>query len=197
MELEEMRNIWHRHLDRPSSAGEIRLIAGLVEKSAHNLERTIHWRDIRETVVAVAAMLFFGWFATWKSSSVGRLGCVVGVAWALTVIWKLRNARLAGKPPAEPLPVAGYLTHERQRLCVQIDLLKSIAWWYIAPLVVSINLVMWAWAPSNVFFVSYLVGSLLFAILIWWINQYVVQHTLKPLVDDIDSVARQMTAEPE
>jgi hypothetical protein len=195
MHLDQLRAVWHQHLDRSPDRADIALVARLVEQFARNFERQIHRRDIIETAAALAVVALFAPSAMRLPTLVGKIGCLVTVAGAVLVVAKLWSARRAGKRPAEPLPLSDFLSGEREHLVRQIRLLRSVAWWYISPLLLGANLIVWATLPSTTWFVCYLVATVLFGLLVWWWNQQAVQRDLQPLLEEIDRVIRQLTSE--
>jgi len=57
------------------------------------------------------------------------------------------------------------------------------------------NLVFWAMSPSRIASVCYLVGTILFGLFVWWLNQRANRIHLQPMLDEIDGVIRQLTSE--
>jgi len=195
MQLDQIRAVWHQHLEQPASRNEVDLIARLVEQFARDMERKILRRDLTESILALAGVVFFGWLAVRSPTVVGKIGCLIAVAWAVLVIAKLWHARHGGRRPAGSLPLDGYLSEERQYLIRQIRLLRSVAWWYISPLLLGVNLEVWANSPSWVFSACYLVATVILGVFIWWLNQRAIRSVLQPMLDEIDRVARQLTAD--
>ena len=54
--------------------------------------------------------------------------------WSLFIIWKLHRTRMIQRPAPLDAPVQEFCRIELDRLDRQIQLLRSVLWWYIAPL---------------------------------------------------------------
>jgi hypothetical protein len=195
MHFEQLRAVWQQHLGRSLGRSEVDLVARLLEQFALDFERKIRRRDMMESAAALAAVVLFGLAALRMPTIVGKLGCLIVVAWAVFIIVKLRRARRVGKRPAESLPLLDFFSEEREHLVRQIRLLRSVAWWYISPCLLGANLVFWANSRSTIASVSYLVGTLLFGLFIWWLNRRAVRLHLQPMLDEIDRVTRELTSE--
>ncbi len=197
MQFDQLRAVWHRHLEQPASRNEVDLIARLVEQCARDMERQIVQRDVTETAVALLMIAAFGWLSAEVRNVGGKVGCLVIVAGAVLIIAKLWQARLGGRPPASSLPLDGYLSQERQHVIRQIRLLRGVAWWYISPIFVGMNLFMCANAPSPVFAACFLVASAVLSVFVWRWNQHAIRTELQPLLDEIDRVARQLAMDAQ
>jgi hypothetical protein len=193
MRLDHIRAVWHQQLEHPASRNEVELIARLVEQFAQDMERKLFRRDVTESSLALAGVVFFGWLAVRLPMVTGKIGCLIIVAGAVVIIAKFWHTRHAGRPPAGSLPLEGYLSQERQHLVRQIRLLRSVAWWYLSPTLLGANLIFWAISPSWIFSACYSVVSVMVGVFIWWLNQQAIRSELQPMLDEIDRVTRQLS----
>src|SRR5437899_109439 len=95
-------------------------------------------RDMIETVAAVFVIIFFGLFIT-RSDVIASIGAGILVFWGLFIIWKLHRARTVQQPAPLDAPVHEFCRIELDRLDRQIQLQRSVLWWYIAPSTVGVN----------------------------------------------------------
>jgi hypothetical protein len=195
MHFEQLRAAWQRHVEESPGRIDPALLAGLVEQFAVEFERTIVRRDRRETVAALVVIVLFGLSALGIPAIVGKIGCLIVVAGAAAIIGMLWRARRAGMRPSPALPLAEFLAAERDNLVRQIRLLRGVAWWYLSPIVIGANLVFWSMSSTRTAAVCYLVGTLLFGLFVWWLNQRAVRAHLQPLVDEIDRLGKLLAAE--
>jgi hypothetical protein len=197
MHFDQLRAVWQQHLEQSPDRADLNLIARLVEQFALDFERKVFRRDIQETAASLAVIVVFGLGAAWFPSPIGKIGCLVIVAGCLLVIVKLWHASRVGKPPTESLPLTEFFSGERAHLIRQIRLLRSVAWWYLGPLLLGLNLISWALSPSRALFVGYLVATFLFGLFVWWLNQRAIRTDLQPMLDEIDRVSRQLASDAQ
>ena len=195
--FDDLQTLWQTAAD-PAPAVDPDRIAALRAEAAR-FDRTIRWRDWRETAAAVIVAAAFG--GMWPDAPpVGRIGVVLAVVGALFVIaWMWRAQRLHPRP-APDLPPAAALRAALARVNVQIGLLRSVMWWYLLPLAVGPLVLTYAGfvemqrqmrTPDTALEIVF-VGSLYLAPLlivggvfgfIYWLNQRAVRRELLPLRD--------------
>jgi hypothetical protein len=197
MQFDQLRAVWHQHLEKPASRSEVELVARLVEQCARDMEQQILRRDVTESAIALIGIVAFSWLSVQLPNVVGKVGCLVNVAGAVLIIAKLWQARRGGRRPASSLPLDGYLSQERQNVMRQIQLLRGVAWWYISPFFIGANLFMYANSPSPVFSACFFAASFVLSVFIWRLNQEAIRTELQPLLDEIDRVARQLSVDAQ
>lgn len=175
---------------------------------ADRFDRTIRWRDWRETAAAVfVAAMFARGFPT--ADTLDRVGIVLAVLGATFVcVWMWRAQRR--RPPVAPgAPTADALRVALERVEIQIRLLRSVAWWYIAPLMAGPLLMglgglvlTLAETPALALGrIALLVAltAVLFALLggflafVYWLNQRAVGRDLLPLRDRLADTLHALT----
>jgi len=196
MQFDQLRDAWHRELGQSAGGADVELVTRLVEKVAHDFEKTIERRDLMETAIALALVPFLGWLAVQPPAGMRTIGCAISIAALILVAVKLWLARRADtSKSAEPLSFADCLSAERERIMRQVHLLKSVAWWYIAPFLLGANLIFWVDSWSWQASVAYPVGTVLFGVFVWWLNQRAVRRTLQPMLDEIDAVSERLASD--
>lgn len=154
------------------------------------LNRTLFWRDVRESIAAIVVMVCFGIYFFIFPAPLARIGCAIEILSSLLVIvypiWRKRRVAKAA-PDASMMQSLG---SELRNVEVEIALLRSILWWYILPL--SLGGVVFL-AGLDVSFTStilfLLIGIALDAF-VYWINQIAVDKKLLPLKRELDSLLR-------
>lgn len=165
------------------SAEAIRLRAG-------TFERKIARRNLRETVIAVLVVLFFGYCLVTTPQILLR------IAWALFIggmIWITINLHRRGTPRTMPADMgsSSCLEFFRSELERQRDLIQNVWPWHLAPFIpgyLALNvayifgshrLVLWAGlALLNAVFVASFVG-------VWKVNQKAAR-CLQRSIDDLN-----------
>jgi Flp pilus assembly protein TadB len=102
-----------------------------VRAQAARFSGSIRNRNLREYVAAIFVIIIFGLYAWFFSSLLLKAGSVLTALGALFVMWQLwyRTSR-----PDTGSAAASIVSHYRHRLVTERDALKSVAWWYLLPL---------------------------------------------------------------
>lgn len=190
MTLEETRAVWNADAAPPEAAMSDTQVMAQVLARSRELDRVLRWRDAREGIAAVVVALFMTPLLAQGTvlARVGVLVILVGVAVILTVL--LRSQR--GVRPDAGWPLVEVLRAERARVDQQIRLLRSILWWYIAPLTAGLTLLTLGVSGVTWFSTAYLV---IVALVHWWIyvlNQRAVRNDLLPRREDLARLLLQL-----
>jgi hypothetical protein len=105
-----------------------------VRRGARAFERTIRRRNLREYVAAALVTIFFGWQAAAAAEPATRIGAILTVAGTAFIVFRLRRHGSAAAPAAD-LGLRPCLDFHRAELERQRDLLRSVWYWYLLPLV--------------------------------------------------------------
>jgi hypothetical protein len=194
MQFDQLRDAWRRELEQGSGGLDIDLVTQLVEKLDRDFEKMISKRDLSETGIALALMPFLIWLAFRPPFGLRTVGCVVIIAGLTLVVVILWRARRAGTDFVGPLSFAESLSAERKRIARQVRLLKSVAWWYVAPIVIGANLIFSVDSWSRQATVAYLIGTVLFGVFVLWLNQRAARRVLQPMLDEIDAVSERLAS---
>jgi hypothetical protein len=183
MEIDRLKHVWQQSGPpaKPDTGEEMRRIAARFT----TWRRQVRWRDYRECAAAVVCMLLFGRLVFVLASTVARAAAVflVGSS-ALTVVMLIR-AR-PGRQLTDPaVAVREFCENELRRIDAQIGLLRSVAYWGVAPVLVGTNVLFAALSPRLAWTIAYVVVTLVFG---WWIvhlNQRAAREYLVPLRDEL------------
>jgi hypothetical protein len=106
----------------------------IILKKTEKFDRTIWWRNIRETVAA-AVLAAMGAYGAWaQHDAFGRASSVILVAASLWIIYYMWRH---GTEPPDPNPdqtLEGYQRALVLKYDHQIRLLRNVKLWYLAPL---------------------------------------------------------------
>ena len=112
-----------------------------VTARAEKFNRTIAWRNLRETIAGAVVFVAVGrdaWFAEGRPWF--RLSCLMIIAATAFVIGKLRRDGVAAPAVDATAPTAEHLVALRASLARQRDLLARAWLWYCLPLVPGVVL---------------------------------------------------------
>jgi hypothetical protein len=129
---DELRQLWQ---SGPGNGGvNQRELLHQLEQRTRRFDRTIWFRDLRETAAGLLITVVYLWFALHAGSMLERVAdlwlaaCGVWIASFL-----LRYSRLSRKPAPEQT-LAVYRRELVERYDRQIRLSKSVKYWYVLPL---------------------------------------------------------------
>ena len=156
-------------------------ILALVHTRSRRLRKQIRWRDWRELIVSAVVAVLIAPVAV-RGSIVSRIGAVIilgGLALVAYRLWRARQSFTANDfDPA--LPVVAALEAELKQLDAQIQLLESVAWWYVAPLVGGSIILVAGGRRGVPFTVGYALLSALLAGGIIALNRRAARGALRP-----------------
>jgi hypothetical protein len=184
MTLDEARMAWHALDDDPVLSLSDDDILALVKSRAVRFERQIRRRDWREMIAAAVGAVLIAPAAV-HSGLVTRLGVVIVIAGLLLIVVKLGRARLAHAAPRVDAPVSAFLQAERARIDAQIGLLRTVLWWYVAPIAIGSVMIVGGTAGASRFTFWYAVGVALLSWGVVWLNTRTVRRALRPLRDEL------------
>jgi len=196
MGFDEVRKSWQSEVNRPVAPAELEQLLAAVQQRYGRLERTIHRRDLREILAALFVAATFA--ALWpivRSSFIGKLGIVVIIISAAVVIWVLHAA---GKPNEAPLATSVLESSARRLAWLdrQIHLLRSVIWWYVAPLELGGLLFGWGLTEGTpLAFWPIAVAFLVVAVAVVWLNRYAVRVELLPLRQQVAELIAALESE--
>jgi len=189
MNEDALKKLWREQNFRSSPALPDEAQIALMKTRMKGFDKTISWRDYGEVAACIFIIVFFGWNLIFRNNSVlTQAGCIVLIASAVFIAWKLIGSKRR-LPKAEPdAPVFDAAKVELQKIENQIRLLKSIAWWYLLPLFVGVMMHYWGAAASFGSKLGFSATVLVVYIFIYWLNQRAVNKKLLPLKRELESL---------
>jgi len=183
MTNEELKNIWAQQA-RPEKPVTISPEAiWHLAKASERFERTIFWRDAREwlatAVVAGVFIVYAFGFRTvhWLPILAAAMACL-----PMTYVAFLRARRSA---PLSSATVRDHLRLSIASVRQQIALLRSVLWWYLGPIALSLILITVDLLQSarlqigpGFFLQAAISGAIFFGV--WGLNQRAVRTDLEP-----------------
>ncbi|HXH05294.1 MAG TPA: hypothetical protein VNI83_01770 [Vicinamibacterales bacterium] len=193
MTLEELKVAWQRRPAGPPGATEEGPMKDIVDRLAR-LRREIRRRDAREWAAALVLVVAFGGGLVLAPTPLARAGAAVMAAAALLVIGVLAAIRVQYPRPPADAPLADFCRRELAHVDAQIRWMRRVAWWYLAPLLVGMNVFVWATSRTPAAAAVYLAGSLGLAAAVYRLNQRVVERELVPLRRDLERIVRDLSS---
>ena len=188
MNLDDLGREW-RATNEVASTQEQRerLIAATCRRVERFWGRIVR-RDLIETVTAVVLIFVFGRMVISLDDLISRIGAGSLVLSLLLIIWKLHRTRTIQCPAPIDAPVRDFCRIELDRLDRQIQLLRRVLWWYIAPIIVGANMGYIGTNGLGIDSLFYVLFTVLLAWFIYALNMLAVATVLMPLHDEVADV---------
>ena len=158
-------------------------------------ESAIRRRDLIETAAAVFVVVFFGvflWFVPCPTIMQVGIGIIIlGVIEAVAVMHWTRHR---DEQPKQDLPLLDYCTAEIKRVDRQIQLLRSVNWWYSGPMLLGCCVMIYGMLssipelPGHIYYgfmVAFYACFLAAGYFIYRINAKAVESELVPIRNDL------------
>lgn len=195
---EELGNIWAQ---QPRSEGQFPISPEAiwrVAKASERFERVIFWRDAREWI-ATALIAGFLLFAAFSRPTIHWLLILAAFLVCLPMTYAtLRRRSCATLTPSVTL--ADHLHDCIRSVQHQISLLRSVQWWYLTPLALSMLLMSVDRSRSRgLRFGAPLILSIAFVvaifIVVWRLNKRAVSANLGPRLRQLEQTLRDLETE--
>jgi hypothetical protein len=200
MSLSDWETIWKRQNPPVGAAADIDVLKKTFEARHRKMSRTLLVRDLTEASAGIFVAFVFGRVG-WR---MGRNGwpITITVLLALGVVGffikeRLRARRLKVGPDA---PILTKLQADLDELRHQRRLLLNIAYWYLAPILLSMVIFGWTLARNSatplsndpVFLSIYWTLVAFLNVAVWVMNRRAVQKRINPRIDELEKLQREI-----
>jgi protein-S-isoprenylcysteine O-methyltransferase Ste14 len=190
MTLDDWKDTWQAPNTAESTLSNEKLLR-LVKDRSEAFDRKIRRRDRREGIAAALVFLFFS-LQLADPSWVVRIGALIVMGSSVFIYWVLRRARTSDPPVATDRPVTEALRAERKKVEEQIQLLEGVLWWYIAPLMAGLLMVVGGAAGLSWFTLGYGTFVLAIGAGVYYLNRREAEANLRPRRDELTRLLRQV-----
>jgi hypothetical protein len=168
----------------------IKMSAEEIRNRATKFEKKVMWRNVREYVAGAIAAALFASFLIQSHDVFFRAACALMIAGLAYMAYQLHRRASVRRMPAD-LGAENSLQFHRSELERQLDFIRHIWRWYLAPLVpgmVTFSVASLGAHPNNLIRLA-LMNSFfaLCLILVWRLNVYAA-HCLQKRIDDLYTV---------
>ena len=194
MKFDDLAIAWKEQNDQPLSPEDREALIVRVCRRVERLGGVVIRRDVIEAIAALFVIIFFGrnFYVAPADYVVSKIGSAFLVCWAVFVIYKMYRARTIQRPASLDAPVREFCRIEVGRLDRQIQLLRSILWWYIAPCIIGVNIVSVGTAGLGAASLVYGISTLLLAWGIYALNMMAIAKNLAPARDELAGLLNQL-----
>lgn len=206
MNFDELDKEWRATNQAAATQEQREQMVAATRRRVERFWGQIFRRDAVETIAAVVVMVFFGRYCYVAPAEyvISKVGAALLVCWTLFIIYKMHRVRTIQQPAPIDAPVREYCRIELSRLDRQIQLLRTVHWWYIGPCILGVNTMFVGLAGIQIESLIYCVVTLLFAWGIYRLNQRAVakelapqRHELARLLSQLDNTVAPMEPTPE
>jgi uncharacterized membrane protein len=185
---DRLKAVWQ---NQPSEG--LQMSVDEIRRRAGKFQKKINWRNAREYVAALVVIVIFGFDFWHTSDALARVAFGMIIAGTLYVMWQLHQRGASRSLPAE-MGLASGLQFYRQELKRQRDLVRSVASWYLGPMVPGLVVLMVARARTNPGHLRPIgLSSALIALIFvsaWWLNQRAARR-LQSRIDELNALEGQ------
>ena len=192
MTFDDMPSAWQGNNDNSLSAEDREATIVHLCRRVERVGGSVIRRDLIETIAAVGVILLFGGAVVSVDSFVSKIGAGFLVLYALFVIYKLHRTRTIQQPAPLDAPVREFCRIELARLDRQIQLLRGVLWWYIAPAIIGANAVFAGAVGLGIASLAYCIVTFLFAWGVYALNMRAVARHLVPPRDELANLLSQL-----
>lgn len=182
---QDLKDIWKQATQEELvSLDQEQLIRDMKEEH-QILSAAIRKRDRLEIGVALVLMPFFLIGAFFLTAIISKLGALLMLAVLGFIIYRLRSARRY-EPASLAESSREYLLKLKIYYTIQRDLLREVAYWYLAPLFICICLIQLGFDMKPVVLVINIAMVAFLYIWIYFMNQSAVKKKYDPFLAEID-----------
>jgi hypothetical protein len=159
----------------------------LINNKMLSLEKEIKSRDRLEIIASIILIVVFGYYFIASSSLWIKIGSATIILAAIYISYTLKANQIKRINESESLDhsLGDHLRQELERVERQKKLSKTVAWWYIAPIVTGLFFITLGFKQDPLFKTIYMGFVLLIAVVVWKFNQKTVTNKFDPLITEI------------
>jgi hypothetical protein len=183
MNLDDFKEPWQQR--QRALDGRVDHVIKKVRSRMAGFDRTIWWRDMRESLAAILLIVWYCYDLFQQQSALAKCGAGLGIVACVFILAVLHWARVKGKGARPDLPVEDYRWAELDRVDRQIWLLRNVHWWYLGPLLIAVAVQIAAMMPDPEGLVMFATSVIPLFGFIYWLNQVAVKNQLMPLRQEL------------
>lgn len=197
MTFEELRSSWQESQHGTAELADRVELTGRVSRRVERLSLAFFYRDLLESAAAGLGIWCFGRSLLKFDDPVVRTAAIILIAGCGFMVFHMHRTRLIRRRSSPDASVLEFCTVELERLNLQVRLLDTIVWWYIAPILFGVNLFYFGVRGWGMPSLIYLVVTLLLGWAIYQYNRYGLKAELIPARDELAGLLQELQETPE
>lgn len=187
-ELDNLKRVWQQQpIDKTVELFNKKNSITDIKKKAEAFNKSIFWRDIRESFAAVILCIIFIYQGFHSSNSVYKAGCFISAAGCIFIAIFLYIKKMQFSKTDYTEDINHNLKNSLSQVNAQIWLLRNVFWWYLLPLIPGIFIQNFTHESISKVWIFNIV-TVLILILVYWLNQWAVKKSLLPLKSDLEAI---------
>ena len=188
MNFNEIKKTWSEQKSDAFTPTTENEIMTLIRNKMQTHDEKVTSRDRLEISVAAVISVACGVYLFFADSIWHQLGCVVTILSCIVITYRLISAKqISSDNQLQPdISVKAHLRAELQKVQNQKNLLKSVLWWYLLPLFLSIVLFVMGFDISSTMKAVVIIVNAIVYGYIWKMNQKAVSEHISPLIKEIE-----------
>lgn len=187
MNDDEMKKLWNQQEFVPPHGLPDNELVAEMKKKMRQFDQDLMWRDVREVFACVLVFSLASFAMTYYPAPLCRAGSLVTMLSCIFIAWKLLSARRALPDAPKSASTNDFMHAEIENVSRQIQLLKSVLWWYLLPLFVGCELFQIGLSRKDNIGELVLLSVIVAAVFafVYWANLYAVRKSLLPLKQEL------------
>ena len=198
MTEDELVRIWQSSPNQERIKFEKSRLMIDVQSSMDRIHRFVKYRDLMDTIPAILIIPAFAYYAFTGPFMLPRIASGFIALWAMYLIFRLRKAK-KNKPGSMTETYMEYLQKNKRFLIDQKELMDTILYWAVIPLVTFVSL----------FFIGFFIerpgpaikraialgGNVALGIVVYLMNKWTVKNQIVPRLEKVDKLISVMEKE--
>lgn len=195
---DELAKIWQSSPNQERIKFEKSRLMIDVRSSLDQIHRFVKYRDLMDTIPAIAIIPAFAYYAFTGPFLLPNVASGLIALWAIYLVFRLRKAK-KNKPGYMAGTYMEYLQKNKRFLLDQKELMDTILYWAITPMVILVSLFLIGFfierpGPTLNRAIA-LGGNVVVGIVVLLMNKWTVKNQILPRLDKIDQLINVMQQE--
>ncbi len=166
-----------------------------VLKNSRKVERQILFRDLRETLIAIALIIFFGYELYKLPQVLAKFGSGTIIASCALIIYRLLRARQISQNETVTSEIRQNLEISLQKTRKQIKLLNSVIWWYLFPIFTGMIIFNIPFLKKFYIMAGFVIFLATIFAWIYFLNKRAVKKYLMPMEENLRQALKEISGE--
>jgi hypothetical protein len=169
-----------------------------VQSGLDHIHRFVKYRDLMDTIPAVMVIPVFAFYAFIVPFTLSKIACGFIALWGVFLIVRLRKAK-RNKPGTTTGTYLEYLHKNRQFLKDQKELMDTVLYWAVIPMIALISLFLigvFMGRPGPVMKRTIAFsGNIVLGIVVYFMNKWAVKKQIMPRLEKVEELIKAMEKE--
>ena len=168
-----------------------------VQSSLERVHKLVKYRDLMDTIPAIIIIPVFAYYTFIVPFTLTKIASGFIALWAVYLLIRLRKAK-KNKPDAFTGTYLEYLYKSRQFLMDQKELMDTVLYWAIIPMLILVSLFFigfWERPGPTINRAIALGGNVVLGLVVYFMNKLAVKKQIMPRMKKVDELIKVMEKE--